>query len=89
VPGGKLVRVKLEVENNQISKASVTGDFFMHPEDFITKIEETLTNLPENSTQEELEDKLTTMAKEFGESTLYGASLADIAEVTYLAINSN
>ena len=38
VPGGKLIRVTLLAEGNSISGASITGDFFMYPEDGLDKI---------------------------------------------------
>ncbi|MEM2107066.1 MAG: lipoate protein ligase C-terminal domain-containing protein [Candidatus Bathyarchaeia archaeon] len=45
VPGGKLVRVKCNVEGNKISKIQITGDFFTHPEETIQRLEEELTGL--------------------------------------------
>jgi hypothetical protein len=32
VPGGKLLRVEVEVESGTVLRASVRGDFFAHPE---------------------------------------------------------
>ncbi len=42
VPGGKLLRVSLEIENNTIKDIRITGDFFIHPENGIHLIENAL-----------------------------------------------
>ncbi len=42
VPNGKLIRVDLELENNIIEKIKITGDFFIHPEESIILIENSL-----------------------------------------------
>ena len=42
VPGGKLVRVHLQYDPFQLLKVSITGDFFMHPEDALEAIEDAL-----------------------------------------------
>jgi lipoate-protein ligase A len=39
VPGGKLLKVAVECEGDRIVKVRITGDFFMHPEDALEKLE--------------------------------------------------
>lgn len=39
VAGGKLVRLELEHDGSRITRAKITGDFFMHPEDGVEKLE--------------------------------------------------
>ena len=39
VPGGKLLRVKLEVEAEKIRFLQLTGDFFMQPETDLEELE--------------------------------------------------
>jgi len=39
VPGGKLIRVKLEVETGKIKFLQFTGDFFMQPETDLEELE--------------------------------------------------
>lgn len=55
VAGGKLLRVRLSlgsVQDNKIIRAiSLTGDFFMHPEEAIENLERALTNLRYESTE--------------------------------------
>ena len=41
VPGGKLLRVEMDYDD-KIIKISISGDFFMHPEEGIEKIEKAL-----------------------------------------------
>jgi lipoate-protein ligase A len=42
VAGGKLVRLELEHDGARITRAKITGDFFMHPEDGVEKLEAAL-----------------------------------------------
>ncbi|MHA1247051.1 MAG: lipoate protein ligase C-terminal domain-containing protein [Candidatus Thorarchaeota archaeon] len=39
VPGGKLLKVAVEVTDDHIANVRFTGDFFLHPEDALEKIE--------------------------------------------------
>ncbi|MGB9635382.1 MAG: lipoate protein ligase C-terminal domain-containing protein [Candidatus Micrarchaeia archaeon] len=43
ISGGKLVRIQAHFNRNIIAFVRITGDFFMHPEDAITRIEKNLT----------------------------------------------
>lgn len=42
VEGGKLVKVKVTMEGDEIRKVKITGDFFLHPEEFLEELEEAL-----------------------------------------------
>ena len=46
VPGGKLLRVKLEVEAGKITFLQLTGDFFMQPETDLEELEVQLIGSP-------------------------------------------
>ena len=46
VPGGKLLRVKLEVEVGKIRFLQITGDFFMQPETDLEELEARLIGSP-------------------------------------------
>ncbi|ABM07310.1 putative lipoate-protein ligase [Paenarthrobacter aurescens TC1] len=50
VPGGKLVVVDLEVDDGRFSKVSLSGDFFLEPDEALEDINRALTGLPDNST---------------------------------------
>ncbi|MFH1650334.1 MAG: hypothetical protein ABIA93_07360 [Candidatus Woesearchaeota archaeon] len=39
VPNGKLLRAEVEHDGNRIKKVKITGDFFLHPEEVIIRIE--------------------------------------------------
>ncbi len=47
VPGGKLLKIFLEYDN-KIRKIKITGDFFMHPEESLEKLEKELVGLELN-----------------------------------------
>ena len=42
VEGGKLVEAEVEVKEGVIVGINVTGDFFLHPEESISRLEESL-----------------------------------------------
>ena len=46
VPGGKLLRAKLEVEAGKIRVIQLTGDFFMQPETDLEELETKLIGSP-------------------------------------------
>jgi len=48
VPGGKLIKVKLELEDGIINLIQVQGDFFMHPEEAIEELETVLAGSSSN-----------------------------------------
>ena len=45
-PGGKLVRVRLEEENDEIRSIRISGDFFLVPEENLAKLEKMLVGVP-------------------------------------------
>jgi len=48
IAGGKLVQVEVESKNGVISSVRITGDFFMHPEHGLNRIEGALAGLSIN-----------------------------------------
>jgi lipoate-protein ligase A len=46
VPGGKLVAVDVEVEDDLLSAVAVSGDFFLEPDDALEDINAALTGMP-------------------------------------------
>ncbi|OQA61826.1 MAG: hypothetical protein BWY40_00445 [bacterium ADurb.Bin270] len=46
VHGGKMLRAKVCVEDGKIKDAMITGDFFLHPEEDISKIEKLFAGRP-------------------------------------------
>jgi lipoate---protein ligase len=54
VPGGKLVVVDLDVADGLFANVSVSGDFFLEPDEALLDINRGLTGLPEGTTASEL-----------------------------------
>lgn len=46
VPGGKLIRVAVELESGRAIRVRVSGDFFAHPENLFEEAEASLSGLP-------------------------------------------
>lgn len=42
VAGGKLVSIEIQAENNVVNTVKITGDFFLHPEESISDLENSL-----------------------------------------------
>lgn len=54
VPGGKLVVVDLDIADGIFAGVSVSGDFFLEPDEALLDINAALEGLPESSTAEEI-----------------------------------
>ena len=50
VPGGKLVVVDTDVEEDRLARVSGSGDFFLDPDDALTRITASLEGAPASST---------------------------------------
>ena len=85
VPGGKLIKVKLSVSSDKIEMIHVLGDFFLHPEETILSIEESLLGTENNA--EEIEKIIDHTLNE-NKATLIGATAADISKAIMIAWNS-
>lgn len=83
IPGGKLLSCELDIEDEVIKTIKISGDFFMHPEDAINELEETLLGTPIQSYQNRI---LKFFEKR--KITLYGVSQQDFITVIQLAIDS-
>lgn len=46
VPGGKLVAVDLDIRDGRLAEVSVSGDFFLEPDDALERIDAILTDMP-------------------------------------------
>lgn len=54
MPGGKLVRVDVEVTNGALRDAVVSGDFFLYPEEALEEITGALQGIPADLTEGEI-----------------------------------
>jgi len=59
VPGGKLIRIDLETEQGIIKDIRITGDFFIHPEESILTIENSLKGIHISEVPQRLERIIT------------------------------
>ena len=85
VPGGKLLRVSLSADlvtdPPRITQVTLTGDFFMHPEEAIEELESVLVGAPLERAA--LEERIRTWMR--GRVQLIGATPEDFAYVIMLA----
>ena len=58
VPGGKLLAVRLEHDGRTVTGAELSGDFFLHPEEFITYLEEALIGVPVTIPEDQLASRI-------------------------------
>ena len=85
VPGGKLVKIKLRVSSEKIEQVRILGDFFLHPEETILAIEESLIGSIKDETSiiEKIEQTLNE-----ADATLIGATASDFSKVIMMAWES-
>ena len=72
VPGGKLVVVDLEVDQDRLIDVKVSGDFFLDPDDALTRITGALEGAPASSSAKELSELVA--AALHGGDTLMGVN---------------
>lgn len=82
VQGGKLIKVQLTERNGRIEGIRITGDFFLHPEEFIEDVEEMLLDQPLEESV--LADSIRNLMEEKG-ATLLGALPGDLAKCILMA----
>ncbi|TFG32090.1 hypothetical protein EU528_04510 [Candidatus Thorarchaeota archaeon] len=85
VPDGKLIKVKLSVSSEKIDQVRILGDFFLHPEETILTIEESLIG----SVKDEI--SITETIKETlneSDAILIGATASDFSKVIMMAWES-
>lgn len=85
IPGGKLVKVKLWVESEKIERITILGDFFLHPEETIQTIENSLAGAKLNSSSIE---SIITKVMMKSDAKLIGASPEDLATAIMMAWDS-
>lgn len=79
VPGGKLVVVDLDVVGGLFTGVSLSGDFFLEPDEALQDINRALTGLPESSTVADISAAVTAALPE--DAALFGFS-ADAVAIT-------
>ncbi|MFF1254212.1 biotin/lipoate A/B protein ligase family protein [Pseudarthrobacter sp. NPDC058329] len=77
VPGGKLVVVDVDVVDGRLADVSVSGDFFLEPDEALLDINRGLTGLPDTTTASELAAVVTASLPEG--AVLFGFSADAVA----------
>jgi lipoate---protein ligase len=77
VPGGKLVVVDLDVVDGRLADVSVSGDFFLEPDEALLDMNRGLTGLPDTTTAAELAASVTASLPEG--AVLFGFSADAVA----------
>lgn len=85
VIGGKFLRVKIEAAE-KINTVSITGDFFLHPEESLPAIEKSLLGLPTQTPENIFAEKIHSVLAE-QKANFIGVSAEDIAQTIIEAIN--
>ncbi len=81
VPGGKLLRVRVDFEEDIIAGLELKGDFFAHPEESIELIEQSLIGAIIGP---EIEEILETLIEE-NQIELYGVDVNSIVTAIHMA----
>ncbi len=82
IPGGKLVTLDVEFDHHKIKKIKITGDFFLHPEDTIEKIENYLTGARTN----EVASRITEILKQ-NQAQFIGVKADDIERMVVKVVS--
>ncbi|MBS7251991.1 MAG: lipoate--protein ligase family protein [Candidatus Freyarchaeota archaeon] len=80
VPDGKLVEATVKISQGKIKEIRITGDFYMHPEEQIEKLEKALIGVP----VEKVNEAITKFFKK-KQITLVGVRPEDFAKVILMA----
>jgi len=83
ITNGKLVAVEVWSSGGTVSRARITGDFFLHPEEAIDAVERSLEGLPLSAGEAEITARIRAA---LGGSELIGASADDFARIFRKAV---
>jgi lipoate-protein ligase A len=86
VPGGKLVKAKVRVEAGRIAEIVILGDFFLHPEETLQKIEDALRG---TLAKEASIERVILKALTESDAIIIGATAQDMAKTIMLAFASS
>lgn len=83
ITNGKLVAIEVWADAGLVSRAKITGDFFLHPEEAIEAAERSLAGLPLSSSEEEVAARIRASLRG---SELIGAVAEDFARIFVRAV---
>lgn len=81
VTNGKLIRCKIMVDDDVIKNITITGDFFVYPENLIEKIEASLKNISINSIIDQLQKSIP------ADALIVGFSVDDLCRLLTTTLN--
>ena len=85
VPGGKLVTIDIDVENDTITRAHLSGDFFLDPDDLLELMNAAITGLPITSSHQDIAQTIAAALP--ADATLVGINPAAVATVIRRALS--
>jgi lipoate-protein ligase A len=85
IAGGKLVCIEVWADSSAVARVRITGDFFLHPEDAIDRLERALVGAPLAVGEA---DAAAMLGKALGDAQLIGASCADLARMFSRAVRA-
>lgn len=80
IPNGKMVAIEVWASGGSLSKVKISGDFFLHPEDTIIKLEEELLCLSHSPSEASISVRLNEVLRK-SDAKLIGVSTDDIARI--------
>ncbi len=84
IPNGKLIAIEVWASGSVVSRAKITGDFFLHPEEAINGVERSLEGLPISASEAEVARRL---GVALAGSQLIGATAEDFARIFRRAVS--
>lgn len=84
VPKGKLIKVSVDYKE-KINKIEITGDFFLHPEEALEKLEADLTGINAAETSSFIKNKIDMILEKYS-IEIIGFTSQDLADVIKEAI---
>jgi len=87
IAGGKLVCIEVwSTDSSTADRVRISGDFFLHPEDSIEDIEDSLIGLPLDSNEGAIEARIAKSLQK-RDASLIGVSAKDIARLFAKAVS--
>ncbi len=87
IAGGKLVCIEIwSTDSTTADRVRISGDFFLHPEDSIEDIEDSLIGLPLDSAEIAIESRVAQCLQK-RDASLIGVSAKDIARLFAKAVS--
>ena len=82
--GGKLVCIDVSATEGKVSSVKITGDFFLHPEDRITALEESVVGVLLSEDEAAIAQRF---GNALGDAQLIGATPQDLARIFKKAVS--